>query len=78
MIDADFTDESGRLVSQTSVDMLFEMRSSLVDTSYTGGYIKKVDLNVDGYVYDEYGNLVLDEDGNPVVREPELIGVVEG
>lgn len=63
LADTDFVDRSGRAVSQVSVDLAFEMRSSAVDASWDGSYIHTVDWETEEYVIDEFGNPVIGEDG---------------
>lgn len=68
--DSDFTDRSGRQVSQVTVDLLFELRSSIEDELYHNGYVRKVDLADGTYVTSDPSRPVLDEDGNIVPDEP--------
>lgn len=73
----DFEDRNGRALSQVSVDLAFEARSSEADTTWDGSYIKKVTVTTDKYVTDEYGNPITDENGDHVVTDTGYTMTIE-
>lgn len=58
-----------RRESQTSMDILFQLRSTEQDEQFGGEYIKTVDIDFERYVQAEDGTFVRDEDGNLITTD---------
>jgi hypothetical protein len=71
LVDTDY-EWSGRLVSQTDMDVTLGVRAELPNLGYSGSYIKNVNIEGYSYLLTEQGNPIEDELGNPVVDEEAL------
>lgn len=67
LADTDYEDRSGRLVSQVSMDLFFELRATEADATWGGQYIKKVTITSTEYVIDEDGTPIVDLDDTLVI-----------
>jgi hypothetical protein len=71
LVDTDYQ-FSGRLVSQVDMTLNLGVWGFQRNASFDAGYIKRVTLTGEGYVLDEEGNLVRDENGDAVVHNETL------
>jgi hypothetical protein len=60
---------SGRMVSQVDMELSLHIRARLLNPQADGSYIRSVTIGEQDYVVTEAGELVIDQDGNPVVTE---------
>jgi hypothetical protein len=65
LVDSDYI-WSGRMVSQTDMDIAFGLRAYTTDANHDGSYIKYVNIDTQEYVVDEDEAVVEDESGDYV------------
>ena len=71
LVDTDYQ-YSGRLVSQVDMTLTMGVWGYQRSADYDAGYIRRATLTGEGYVLDEQGNPVRDENGDAVVHEEAL------
>lgn len=68
LVENDF-EWSGRTVSQTDLEVIFNLRAQTPDPNHDGSYIKSVAVSSQQIVVDEDNTPVVDENGDLVVTE---------
>lgn len=63
LVDSDYI-WSGRMVSQTDMDLILGIRASTADTEHDGSYIKFVNIDTQEYVVTEDDEVVVDVSGD--------------
>jgi hypothetical protein len=70
LIDTDY-EWSGRMVSQTDMDVTLAFRAAETDTVHDGSYIKYVNIDTEEYVVDEDDVVVVDVSGDFVTVDTD-------
>lgn len=70
LVDTDYI-WSGRTVSQTDMDIIFNLRAYTTDAAHDGSYIKFVNIDTEEYVVDEDETPVVDVSGDFVTVDTD-------